>query len=77
MDTNEPELMDLKDTDKYKRQIGSKALIATNVQEAREYEHKRQLLLNQKNRMDNIENRLGQLEKNVNLILDILQKNAD
>ncbi len=75
-DLHSTELMDLKDNDKYARQIGSKALIMTDRKEALEYEHKRRLLTGQKQRMDALEDRVGSVEKKLSRALDILEQLA-
>lgn len=66
-------LMDLKDTDKYLRQIGSKALIMVDNREAREYEEKRRSVLEQKNRQQNLEKKIELLEEKFDKILNSLE----
>ena len=79
-DISNPDTMELKDTDKYVRQMGSKALLPTSRAEAIEYEQKRKLLLEQRNRLDKVEEKLGSLEQKFDRVLNILEKmnsNAD
>lgn len=66
-------LMDLKDTDKYLRQIGSKALIMVDNREAKEYEEKRRSILEQKNRQQNLEKKIELLEEKFDKILSSLE----
>jgi BMFP domain-containing protein YqiC len=64
--------MDLKDSDKYHRQIGSKALIMTSPVEKNNYETARRVALEKKRQQDAIEERVGALESKVDTMLDIL-----
>jgi hypothetical protein len=78
VDIHDPNLMELKDTDKYVRQIGSKALLPSSNQEALEYEQKRKLILDQRKRLDAVEEKLGSLEQKFDRMLSLLEKmNAD
>lgn len=69
-----PELMDMKDTDKYARQIGSKALIMTDSREVSDYEEKRQRLLAEKKKQAAVESRVEILEVKFDGMLDILKR---
>lgn len=77
--------MELKDSDKYSRQVGSKALVMTDSRTASEYEEKRRVLMEQKNRQKNLEQKVEALEEKFNAILSVLNhisekidnKNAD
>jgi BMFP domain-containing protein YqiC len=71
-DISDPALINLKDTDKYSRQIGSKALVMVDRREAIEYEQKRKVLLEQKNRQTNMEKRIEALEEKFDKVLDVL-----
>lgn len=78
-------LMNLKDTDKYLRQVGSKALIMVDRNTAAEYEQKRKVLLEQKQRQQKLEEKIELLEEKFDKILSVLtnisekidNKNAD
>jgi BMFP domain-containing protein YqiC len=65
-------LMCLKDTDKYLRQIGSKALIMIDKNTANEYEEKRKVLLEQRRKQENIEKKIELLEEKFDNILSVL-----
>ena len=67
-----PVVMELNDTDKYVRDVHSKALLPTNRNEADEYQAKRAALLAQRNRVENMEARINGLESKVDLILQLL-----
>lgn len=77
--------MNLKDTDKYLRQVGSKALIMVDRNTAAEYEQKRKVLLEQKQRQQKLEEKIELLEEKFDKILSVLtnisekidNKNAD
>lgn len=78
-------LMNLKDTDKYLRQVGSKALVMIDRNTAAEYEQKRKVLLEQKQRQQKLEEKIELLEEKFDKILSVLtnisekidNKNAD
>lgn len=82
---SDPTLIELKDSDKYSRQVGSKALVMTDSRTASEYEEKRRVLMEQKNRQKNLEQKVEALEEKFNAILSVLNhisekidnKNAD
>ena len=71
-DLNSPDVMTLQDTDKYVRQVGSKALLATDLSEVSDYEAKRKVLLAQRNKMETLENRMGSLEQKFDQVLELL-----
>lgn len=73
-DVNSRDTVDLTDTDKYKRQIGSKALLMTDRREATEYETRRRVLLDQKKRQEQLESRLTDMETKVDRLLDMMNK---
>jgi len=68
------ELMDLKDTDKYARQIGSKALIMTDSNIVTDYEERRQRLLAERKKQEAVETRVELLEIKFDSMLDILKR---
>jgi BMFP domain-containing protein YqiC len=67
-----PTVMELKDTDKYVRDIHSKALLPTSRNEADEYEAKRAALLAQRNRVEKMEERISGLESKMDIIINLL-----
>jgi BMFP domain-containing protein YqiC len=71
---SDPSLMLLKDTDKYLRQVGSKALVMIDRKTANEYEEKRKVLLEQKQRQQTIEKKIEALEEKFDTILGVLNK---
>jgi hypothetical protein len=80
-DLFDSDVMELKDTDKYVRQIGSKALLPTSRSEALEYEQKRRLLLGQQQRLNDLETKLNSMEAKVDKLLNMMERqlntNAD
>lgn len=71
---NSPELMELKDSDKYYRQIGSKALIMTSPVDKKNYEEARRVALEKKRREDELANRVDQFEQKMEKMLGILER---
>lgn len=69
-----PDLMDMKDTDKYARQVGSKALIMTDSREVTDYEERRQKLLAERKKQEGVESRVELLEIKFDGMLDILKR---
>jgi BMFP domain-containing protein YqiC len=65
-------LIRLNDTDKYLRQVGSKALVMIDKRAATEYEEKRKVLVEQKNRQQNLEKKIELLEEKFDKILSVL-----
>lgn len=65
-DVNSPDLMKLKDADKYYRQVGSKALIMTSLEEKRKYEQARRFAEEEKQRRDLMQNRIENVETQLN-----------
>lgn len=72
MDISDSTLISLKDTDKYLRQVGSKALVMVDRNAAIEYEEKRKVLQEQKDRQKNIERKIEELEEKFDKILSVL-----
>lgn len=73
-DISDPSVMELKDTDKYVRQVGSKALLPTSRKEAMEYEQKRRLLQGQQQRLTNLEEKMDAVEAKVDKLLNMLER---
>jgi len=73
-DINSPELMNLKDNDKYFRQIGSKALIMTSPVEKHNYEEARRIALEKKRREDELTARVDSVEQKMEKMLGILER---
>ncbi len=71
---SDPTLIDLKDTDKYSRQIGSKALVMIDAKVASDYEEKRRVLMEQKTRQKNLEQKVEALEEKFEAILTVLNR---
>ena len=71
---NSSDLMNMKDTDKYQRQIGSKALIMTATNEKKAYEEARNIALERKRQQDELASRVDSLEKTTSKILSILER---
>lgn len=66
--------MELKDSDKYYRQIGSKALIMTSPVDKKNYEEARRVALEKKRREDELANRVDQVEQKMEKMLGILER---
>jgi BMFP domain-containing protein YqiC len=71
---NSPELMELKDSDKYYRQIGSKALIMTSPVDKKNYEDARRVALEKRRREEELANRVDQVEQKMEKMLGILER---
>lgn len=66
--------MELKDSDKYYRQIGSKALIMTSPVDKKNYEEARRVALEKRRREDELANRVDQVEQKMEKMLGILER---
>ena len=66
VDVNSTELMKLKDADNYYRQIGSKALIMTSMEEKRKYEQARKFAEEEKQKRDLLQHRIERVETQLN-----------
>ena len=66
VDVNSTELMKLKDADNYYRQIGSKALIKTSMEEKRKYEQARKFAEEEKQKRDLLQHRIERVETQLN-----------
>lgn len=71
---SDPSLINLKDSDKYSRQIGSKALVMIDRKVAIEYEEKRKVLLDQKQKQRALEKKIEALEEKFDTMLGVLNK---
>jgi len=69
-----PDLMDLKDSDKYHRQIGSKALIMTSPVEKNNYETARRVALEKRQRENELAARVDSVEQKMEKMLGILER---
>ena len=66
--------MELKDSDKYYRQIGSKALIMTSPVDKKNYEDARRVALEKRRREEELANRVDQVEQKMEKMLGILER---
>lgn len=72
-----PDLMDLKDSDKYHRQIGSKALIMTSPVDKKNYEEARRVALEKRQRENELVSRVDSVEQKMEKMLSILERLED
>lgn len=76
-DVNSPDLMKLKDADNYYRQVGSKALIMTSLEEKRKYEQARKFAEEEKQRRDLMQSRIERVETQLNSLESKIDRLSD
>ena len=74
---NSPDLMEMKDTEKYQRQMGSKALVMTSMVEKKNYETAVRAVIEEKKRREAIEQRVNTVETQLNNLDSKLDKITD
>lgn len=76
-DVNSSDLMKLKDADNYYRQVGSKALIMTSLEEKRKYEQARKFAEEEKQRRDLMQSRIERVETQLNSLESKIDRLSD
>lgn len=63
---NSSELIEMKDTEKYQRQVGSKALVMTSLAEKKNYETAVRLALEEQKKRESVDQRINVMEAQLN-----------
>lgn len=71
---NSPDLMEMKDTEKYQRQMGSKALVMTSMIEKKNYETAVRAVIEERKRREAVEQRINTVEAQLNNLDSKLDK---